>query len=128
MPTFIIKGQPISLVRQDKLTQGYWDDLKKHKHEAVNQLEDQTKDIKPFEKPVHVEVNFYFVPKGTHKPLHPHGYNHSRPDISDLIRFVENITNGILFKDPSIISSITSVKKYSDQSRTEIIITELKND
>ena len=128
MPTFIIKGQPISLVRQDKLTQAYWDDLKKHRQSAINQLEAQLQELKPFEKPVHLDVQFYFIPNGLHKALHPHGYNHSRPDISDLIRFVENISDGILFKDSSIVASITSTKRYSNESRTEIIITELKND
>jgi Holliday junction resolvase RusA-like endonuclease len=125
MPTFIINGRPVSLVRQDKLTQAYWDALKQYRQSAITQLENQLQDLKPFEKPIHLDIQFYFVPIGKHKPRLLNGYSHSRPDISDLIRFVENVSDGILFKDSSIIASIASTKRYSDNARTEIIIKEL---
>lgn len=127
MPTFIIKGQPVA-VKSVNIDQRYWDNFKKLRHEAQSKLEEQTQDFKPIRKPVNLELRFYFEPTTLHKPLHPHKYSHESPDISDLIKFVESVTNGILFRDPSIISSITSFKRYSDEGRTEIIITEIEND
>jgi Holliday junction resolvase RusA-like endonuclease len=125
MATYIIMGDPISVMRPRNLNQHYWDSLKRLKHSAINQLENQLNEQKPFERPVHIDFRFYFTPPGPHKPLNPHGFNHSKPDISDLIKFVENVATGILLKDPNIISSISSFKRYSDSPRTEIIITEL---
>lgn len=128
MPIYIIKGNPVSLMRPRNLNLQYWDSLSKFKHEAIQELENQNKEQKIYTKPVHVDINFYFdQPHSPLKPYHPHGYNSSKPDITDLIKFVESITTGILLKDTNIIASISSCKKYSEAPRTEIVITEIEN-
>lgn len=125
MATFIISGDPISIFRPRNFNAHCWDSLKQLKHSAINQLEEQFKDQEPYLKPINIEYHFYFRPIGAHRSTTEYGYNHSRPDITDLIKFVENVSVGILFKDTGIIASISSFKRYSELSRTEIIITEL---
>lgn len=127
MALFIIKGEPVA-IKAHHLDQRYWDHFKQSKLDAQNKLEKQLNGFEPLRKPVNLELGFYFEPKGLRKPAHPSKLSHEAPDISDLIKFVECVTNGILFRDPSIISSITSFKRYSNDARTEIIITEIKND
>jgi Holliday junction resolvase RusA-like endonuclease len=49
------------------------------------------------------------------------GKNHkAKPDLSNLIKFVEDALNGILWKDDSVISSISAIKVYSDEPKTII--------
>lgn len=80
-----------------------------------------------FEGPLHLEVTFYFaIPKSRDKKLIQGTYHYYRPDLSNLIKFLEDIATGILFDDDCIISSITSKKCYDDCPRTEFIITELE--
>lgn len=42
-----------------------------------------------------------------------------KPDLSNLIKFVEDCCNNIVFKDDCIITSINAQKVYSDTPRTE---------
>jgi Holliday junction resolvase RusA-like endonuclease len=47
------------------------------------------------------------------------------PDLSNMIKFVEDIANGILYKDDCQISSIVAHKIYSDTSRTEFTLSRI---
>ena len=47
-----------------------------------------------------------------------------KPDLSNLIKFVEDTLNGSAWKDDSQIIALQAYKMYSDNPRTKIIITE----
>jgi Holliday junction resolvase RusA-like endonuclease len=47
----------------------------------------------------------------------------SRPDLSNMIKFYEDVAQGILFSDDSKIAKITATKVYDEMPRVEIIIT-----
>lgn len=126
MTTYIIKGNPVSLMKPKNFNLQYWDSLSTTKHKVIKQLEEQNAHLKLYTHPVHLDLNFYFEqPHSPLKPYNPHGFNSSKPDITDLIRFVENIATNFILKHPNLIVSISSSKKYSDVPRTEIVITEL---
>lgn len=58
--------------------------------------------------------------------------HNKKPDISNLIKFYEDAANEVIFRDDSMIVSITASKIYSTNPRTEIYIMaekqELEND
>ena len=54
--------------------------------------------------------------------------HHFKPDLSNLIKFVEDLANGIIYKDDSQISCITACKVYSQYPRTEFTISSLSKD
>jgi Holliday junction resolvase RusA-like endonuclease len=48
--------------------------------------------------------------------------HHKRPDLSNLIKFVEDAANGILYADDAQIASIKATKLYDLQPRTEFTL------
>ena len=51
--------------------------------------------------------------------------HYSRPDLSNLIKFIEDVATGILYKDDCIIAELVSYKHYDTNPRTEFMITPL---
>jgi len=49
----------------------------------------------------------------------------SKPDIDNLVKFVQDSLNGIFYKDDALICSLMASKVYSERPRTEIILTTL---
>jgi crossover junction endodeoxyribonuclease RusA len=73
----------------------------------------------PFEGAVDVEMVFFFPrPKShfTKKGLRPDAPTHhiARPDVSKLVRSVEDALNGVVFKDDSAIARLVTVKLYTE--------------
>ena len=64
-------------------------------------------------------------PKKYQKPMGWHVY---KPDVSNLLKFIEDTCTGILFHDDCIIASVLACKRYDIEPRTELIITELSNE
>ena len=48
-----------------------------------------------------------------------------KPDSDNLIKFVKDCMNGIVWKDDSQVFDVHAIKQYSDQPRTEIYINEV---
>jgi len=46
----------------------------------------------------------------------------SKPDIDNLVKFVQDSLNGIFYKDDALICSLSANKIYSDRPRTEIVL------
>ena len=78
--------------------------------------------------PVGLKCIFYMpVPKNTSKKkmdLIKKGFvpHIKRPDISNLLKFIEDCLNGIAWKDDSQISKLTAYKIYGLEPKTEIYI------
>lgn len=81
----------------------------------------------PIEHPVEMLVHFYFkVPSSHHKKKEvmmgtPLAH---KPDLSNLVKFVEDAANGVLYKDDSCIVHIEAWKLYGEEEMTEITLTE----
>lgn len=80
--------------------------------------------------PLHLEIYFFMPmpaswtqPKKERKVGKPHI---SKPDWSNLLKFVEDCGTGIIYKDDSLIFSVTGNKIYDWYPRTEFILTEIK--
>lgn len=86
---------------------------------------------KPFNEPLSVEMIFYMkrpkshfrTGKYSHKLKKGIGEDHSKkPDIDNLVKFVMDSGNKILWKDDACISHLRTMKVYSLNPRTEIRI------
>jgi len=85
----------------------------------------------PIDEPMMLEINFFMRrPKGHYgtgknigrvKPNAPEWCS-TKPDIDNLVKFVQDALNKIFYRDDSLICQIISRKLYSEKPRTEIII------
>jgi Holliday junction resolvase RusA-like endonuclease len=66
------------------------------------------------------------ISKTNKKKIKPQTHHATIPDLSNMIKWVEDICVGIVYKDDAIISSITSKKMYDENPRTEFFFSELK--
>ena len=84
------------------------------------------KDFKVYEKPLRVIFDFFLpIPKSTAKKARENMlFVSKKPDLSNLIKYIEDALNGILWKDDSLIVDIRSRKFYSDSPYTLIKIYE----
>lgn len=83
-----------------------------------------------FEGVLSFDVTFYMEPaqsKSHKKRTELYGKHHTfKPDLDNLIKFILDICNGILYNDDCIVSEIKARKVYDPIARTEFTVKELK--
>ena len=129
---FIIPGKPIPLARPRLGKNTTYDSQKKHKLLAGINLKCQMRSQIPPKCPLSIEIAF-FMPIPSHiskkkKQLLEGQPHHKKPDIDNLIKFVLDVANGILFIDDSVICKIVARKVYSNQPRTEVCVSKFQGD
>jgi Holliday junction resolvase RusA-like endonuclease len=122
---YVVMGDPIPLARARHGNGKTWDPQKHLKLHWSLMLSNQHDDKPLFEGPLHLFITF-FMPKpktSLKKQLEmenrPHHY---KPDLDNLVKWVCDCANGILYKDDSSVASFKCMKIYSDQPRTVIKI------
>lgn len=120
--SYIIPGDPVPWKRA-----GINWNAKRHYDEQIGlknslgfYLKKQHGNAPMFTGPLRMSFIFYFGRKKSKKFYHTY-----IPDLSNLIKMVEDIGTGILYEDDCLIAEISAVKCYSTYSRTEFTITEL---
>lgn len=77
----------------------------------------------PLTQPISLIVDFYFKhPIGTSKKNQFKKLHIKKPDLSNLIKFIEDAFIGILFEDDRTIAHIQAYKFYDHSDRIEIIV------
>jgi len=107
-----------------------YDPAKKVKETFASILQ-QDAPATPIDEPIMLEINFYMRrPKGHYgtgknigkiKATAPEWCS-SKPDIDNLIKFVQDALNKIFYRDDSLICQVVGRKLYSEKPRTEITI------
>jgi Holliday junction resolvase RusA-like endonuclease len=123
---YAVPGTPTPLQRP-RFNSGHrpYDAQKNQKHEFKFHVETQHGNLPFYTTPVMLFAYFFFmIPKTsatrTEQLLHtPHTF---RPDTSNLIKYVEDCAQGILYRDDSIIYYAYGVKIWSTEPRTEFFI------
>jgi Holliday junction resolvase RusA-like endonuclease len=129
---YIIFGNPIPLQRPRYTPSAVWDSQKGLKMTCSGKLEEQHGSSPLFEGPLGMQIIFYMpIPHSvTHKKVTSkyNTYHFIKPDISNLIKFYEDVATGIVYKDDSIICHTFAEKRYDDGKgpRTEMTIFKLK--
>ena len=124
--TYIIKGDPIPLARgrYSSKTNSVWDCQKQEKLIAQFEMRAQHDNVS-FVGPLHIDVTFFMkIPKNKNSSIA--GNSHIfKPDLSNLLKFIEDIGTGILYHDDCLIASVFARKIYDENPRTEITVREI---
>jgi len=124
---YTIPGDPIPLARCRYGNGRVWDAQKQVKYGCGIQLLNQHNGKPLYSGPLQMDVTFFMaIPKTGAKSKLLGSYHYQRPDLDNLIKFISDVANGILYADDATISFITSKKIYDRDPRIEFIITELK--
>ncbi len=78
--------------------------------------------------PIAMDITFFMkMPKLSLRaqPNKRHQYHYYKPDLSNLIKFVEDVANKIIMNDDCQIAIITARKVYHEHPRTEFYIYEV---
>jgi Holliday junction resolvase RusA-like endonuclease len=128
---YTLLGDPIPLARAriGQSADRFWDSQKQIKLASSLNIKNQhvfaDGSLRPFYKgPLHLNVTFFMKMFKTGKQR-PGQYHVFKPDTDNMIKFICDICNNLLFHDDSQISSISARKVYSRKERTEFSIIEL---
>jgi Holliday junction resolvase RusA-like endonuclease len=126
---YILLGVPTPLARARHGNGNVYDSQKKIKFAIGCDLRMQHGSKPLIYNPCRLEIDFYFKPKQSISakkiPLiygQPHYY---KPDLSNLIKFIEDVATDIILYDDCLIAQIIANKRYDDIERTEFRIIEL---
>jgi Holliday junction resolvase RusA-like endonuclease len=128
---YVIMGNPIPLARARFGKRQIYDAQKHQKFLCGIQIRTQH-DEKPFyEGPLSLSVNFFMplpqMPK-LQKALIAKHYHDYKPDLSNMLKFIEDVCTGILYKDDASISHVVMAKTYDKEPRVEFSLRELKGE
>jgi Holliday junction resolvase RusA-like endonuclease len=116
---YVLHGRPVPLNRPRFARGRIYDSQKKLKERDQFYL----RLYKPqliVKRPVALEAVFYFkLPKRFKQTDMLH---YCRPDLSNLIKYIEDMAMGILYNDDCIIARIRAEKRYDSEPRTEFMI------
>lgn len=129
---YIIPGDPVPLARA-RIGHGakrMYDSQKELKLHAGIILQSQMPDDLCYEGPLLLDVTFFMrIPRRIHTKREVEKnftYHHCRPDLSNLLKFVEDVAQSILYDDDAQICYITSRKIYHQEPRTEFTLKPLQ--
>jgi Holliday junction resolvase RusA-like endonuclease len=120
---YVIEGKPVPLQRVRFVSNHCWDAQKALKRKVAINLERQHDSLPLLSGPLKLIITFYFESARSLSVTKRHALidkSHiARPDLSNLIKFIEDIAIGILYDDDSIIAEIEARKCYDAIPRTE---------
>lgn len=116
---YTIIGEPIPLARPRFGKNKVFDSQAQVKTGAGIQLRSQHRG-EPITIPIHINASFFFPCSDRHTHGKPHA---QRPDLDNLIKYLLDVSNNIIFKDDAQVVSIFAQKYYDLYVRTEFTIT-----
>lgn len=132
-----VLGEPKAQARHRHFQRGKFSgnyDPSKDKKESFASILQKDAPEKPLDVPLSLELVFYMARPKNHyrtgknsdmlKDTAPE-YHSGRPDIDNLVKFVQDSLNAIYYKDDALIACLSARKVYSERPRTEITITTL---
>lgn len=121
---FVIHGSPTPLARARYSTKSnrVWDCQKQIKLATGIEVANIYGDTRMMGGSLHLEIYFYFQSSKQHKTGKYHVF---KPDLSNLIKFIEDVCTGIIYNDDCLISSISAHKIYDTKPRTEFELWEI---
>ena len=123
--TYTITGDPVALARARHAEHRVYDSQKQLKLVVGLQFVNQHGDKQKFSGPVLLDIKFFMALPQKFPLSLPGSYHPYRPDLSNLIKWIEDVATGIIYKDDCIIAQINSQKLYDRNPRTEVTITSL---
>lgn len=130
---YILEGTPIPYTRSAMSKSKEFDTYKKLKFAHSNNLQEQHQSKALFCGPLKLELCFFFErPRIRKNPQEDPdngyallNYNAHKPDLFSLLRFVQDIAQGIVYETDASLVTIIMEKKFYKEPKTEIRITPL---
>jgi len=129
MKQYLLKGDPIALARPRLHLKRVFDCQRNLKINTRIDLDRQHEGLPFFTGPIHIDVVFVIkipdkiaVKERQHRLGRPHTF---RPDLDNLIKYILDVCAGIIYKEDSIVSSITAKKIYGTEAYTQFSFREL---
>lgn len=126
---FTIPGDPIAWCRAGMGKGRFYDKQKHEKLVCGITVSQQFGLSELLVKPLHLDATFYFrIPKNHFKKKDemrgtPMPYT---PDLDNLLKFICDSCMGVLYKDDSLVTSVSSRKIWGEESKTEFSFTEIE--
>ncbi len=124
---FILKGNPVPLARARFSQYKVYDSQKHLRVSKCIELEQQVEQQLLRDQPIQLQATFFMpIPKSYSKKRYktvlgqPHIF---KPDISNLIKWIEDLATGIIYHDDCVITQIIANKVYDPKPRTEFSFT-----
>ena len=130
MGKFILYRDPIPLQRHRHLPGGHggYSPQRKEIDSCRWELKMQHQGQELFYGPLALDIVFFMnLPESRIRRTRVEDYHQQKPDLSNLIKFVEDVANTILFPDDKQIALINACKIYGLEPKTEFTITELND-
>ncbi len=127
---YVLKGNPTPLARARFAHNHVYDSQKNIKLVTGISLRNQHNDLPPYEGPLALYATFYFpIPIKYKKTVHAGQPYKSIPDLSNLVKFIEDVCQDTnLFKNDSQITIISASKVYDNEPRSEFYFVELNKE
>lgn len=124
---YILEGDPVAWARAGRSKNRFYDTQKQLKLVMGIAIRNQHNDRPFYEGPLILEATFYMpIPKRVSKPDTWEGKpTNIRPDLSNLIKLLEDTCTNILYHDDCIIQKIIADRVYSVNPRTEFLLREV---
>lgn len=110
------KGHVVDVQRQQK----YLDGIQIKKQHGLNPL---------LTGPLLADITFFMKMPRSHSEKRKDNlrgkYHKQRPDLDNLVKYILDVCNTILYEDDSLISQICAKKIWADAGKTELILTAL---
>lgn len=120
---YVIQGDPIPLARARHGAKKVYDCQRHQKLVHGIDLRNQHDNQPLFLGPLHLIIVFYVkIPQAQAKKNISGKPHVSKPDLSNLIKYVEDVATGILYPDDKQVCKITARKEYDEHPRTEFKI------
>lgn len=123
--TLTFPGEPVPLARPRFSRRGTYDSQANVKQFYILHLLSVKHTWKKLYGPLEIQVEFAMpIPKGSKKRTRSLAYTPhvKRPDLSNLIKFIEDVMQGHIFDDDSQIVGINAFKRYDENPKTTLKI------
>jgi len=126
MRVYEIEGPPVAWMRAGRVGEKYYDRQFKEKKRYQWIIKSAMAGLYAASEPIKLVLEFHMpIPKSWARKKHlkalgqPHAV---RSDLDNLIKFVGDALNGVLWSDDAIIFEITAHKFYAEEPKTRIMI------
>ena len=126
---YVIKGEPVAWARAGINGKRFYDAQRHIKTAFGITIMSQHGSLPFYEGPIMLDISFVMpIPKRIKDPSSWEGMPmKSKPDLSNLIKLIEDTGSGILYKDDAIIYKIVAKRVYGVVPRTEFTIKEVND-
>lgn len=126
MKVYDIPGNPVAWARARRNGNRYYDPQIKQKEDMQLKVKMAVKEHISLIEPLKVDIEFHMpIPRSWSKIRRLKSVNEphsSRPDLDNLVKFVNDTLNNILWKDDCLIYEIRARKIYSEDPKTRICL------